>query len=69
MSYYEHVDFLRVVAMSAERAREFIGGRYAKQEPLDLGPADPDRYKPGARVWGFRSVPRTGSFGTRVGRS
>jgi hypothetical protein len=61
--------FVQVVSMSAEKARAFIGGRYANQAPLDLGPADPERYKPGARIWGFRRVPAVAAFATRGGQA
>jgi len=47
----EYDDFLQVIAMSAARAKAFLG-RY--DEPTDLGPAPEDgRWKPGARVYGF----------------
>ena len=65
----EYDDFLRVIALSAEAAKAWIGGAYARQEPLDLGPADPERYKVGARVWGFRSPAKTGDFTTRGGQA
>lgn len=48
--------WIRTVAMSADAARRFLGRVDA---PEDLGPPiDPERYKPGARVWGFRVTPR-----------
>jgi hypothetical protein len=41
----------RVVTMSADAARAFFG---FTDEPIDLGPPhDPERYKPGARVFLF----------------
>jgi hypothetical protein len=50
----ERDEFLRVVALSAQAAQAFAG---RKDEPEDLGPpVYPDRYAPGARVWGFRAV-------------
>lgn len=43
--------YLRVVSMSAESAKAFIG---STETPVDLGPPSrPERYKEGARVWGF----------------
>jgi len=48
--------YLRVVSMGAPSAKAFIG---EQREPVDLGPADPERYKPGARVWGFTSREET----------
>lgn len=42
---------LRVVSMSAEAAKAFVG---RTDEPVDLGPPPhPEKYKDGARVWGF----------------
>lgn len=56
----EYVDFLRVASATAETAKAFVAGTpYAKQEPLDLGPAG-DRYKP---------QPKTGDFVPRGGRA
>ncbi len=42
--------YLRVIDMSAADAQKFIG---TDQTPVDLGPADPRRFKRGARIWGF----------------
>jgi hypothetical protein len=42
--------YLQIVAPSAALAQRFM---QRKEEPVDLGPADPQRYTPGARVWGF----------------
>jgi hypothetical protein len=53
---YEPDLYMRVVDFTAERAKEFIGSH---QAPVDLGPADPKRYKDGARVWGFPSREET----------
>lgn len=52
----EHDLYMRVVSMSAEAAMKFAG---ITTRPVDLGPADPDRYRPGARVWGFPSRKET----------
>jgi hypothetical protein len=43
----------QVASLSAESAKEFVG---LTDEPRDLGPApsDPDRYKPGTRIYGWR---------------
>lgn len=50
---FEFDPYLRVVSMDAESAMEFAG---LTQRPVDLGPpTNPDKYKPGARVWGFPS--------------
>jgi len=48
--------YMRVVAFSASHAMQFIG---SSATPVDLGPADLARYRPGARVWGFLSRPET----------
>lgn len=49
--------YLRVVAMDAEGAKRTFG---FNQEPVDLGlPSRPERYRDGARVWGFPSRPET----------
>jgi hypothetical protein len=48
--------YMRVVAMSADAAKEMID---SDVDPVDLGPADPDRYRAGARVWGFASRKET----------
>lgn len=51
---FERDEFLRVVALSPQAAQAFAG---REDEPEDLGPpVYPDRYAPGARVWGFRAV-------------
>lgn len=47
----EHDEYIRIVAMSPERAKELFS---RTDEPTDLGPADPSRYREGARVYGFR---------------
>lgn len=47
---FEHDEYLRVVSMSSEGAKAFLG---VKVDPIDLGPADDDRYRKGARVYGF----------------
>lgn len=50
----ESDEFLRVISLSAQAAQAYAG---REDEPVDLGPPTyPDRYAPGARVWGFRSV-------------
>lgn len=52
----EHDLYMRVVSMDAESAKAFVG---TDQEPVDLGPpARPERYRDGARVWGFPRPPR-----------
>jgi len=48
---FERDEYLRVVAMSAADAMRFME---RDDEPDDLGPAEPSRYRAGARVWGFR---------------
>jgi len=48
--------YMRVVSMSAQSAMEFVG---SDRQPVDLGPADAERYRDGARVWGFASRPET----------
>ncbi len=55
---YERDDYLRVIALSAEHAKTFVGDELLRNygEPVDLGPPDPEHkysYKPEARVWGF----------------
>jgi hypothetical protein len=46
------IDGPRVVTMSPERAKAFFG---FEDEPIDLGPpADPSKYKVGARVYVFQ---------------
>lgn len=52
--------YLRVVAMSAEAAKRFFGTGI---EPTDLGPADPERYRLGARVFGFPAETEPESVG------
>ncbi len=52
----EHDLYMRVVSLDAESAMSFAG---INKRPVDLGPADPDRYKDGARVWGFPSRKET----------
>jgi hypothetical protein len=52
----EHDLYMRVVSMDAESAMSFAG---ISARPVDLGPADPERYRDGARVWGFPSRPET----------
>jgi hypothetical protein len=43
---------LQVVSMSPERAKQLMG---LGSEPRDLGtPPYPDRYAPGARVYGWK---------------
>jgi hypothetical protein len=50
----ERDEFLQVISMSAHGAMTFVG---REDEPVDLGPPTyPDRYAPGARVWGFPAV-------------
>lgn len=49
----EHDLYMRVVSMTAESAAYFVGGGHVEL-PVDLGPAG-DRYRRGARVWGFPS--------------
>lgn len=48
--------YMRVVALDAESAKAFVDVR---SQPVDLGPADPTRYKDGFRVWGFPSRQET----------
>ena len=51
------IDGPRVVSMSADDAKVFFG---FTDEPIDIGPpADPNRYKPGARVFVFPRKRRT----------
>jgi hypothetical protein len=54
----EHDLYLRVVSMTAESAKAFIG---RNDDPVDLGPANPERYREGARIWGFLSREETAS--------
>lgn len=42
----------QVVSMDKESAKTFAGMR---DEPRDLGPADEQRYKPGARRYGWKA--------------
>ena len=57
MATIERNLYLRVVSMTAQSAKEFIGSAI---EPVDLGePADKEKWLPGARVWGFPSRPET----------
>jgi hypothetical protein len=51
---FERDDYLRVVAMSAGEAVQFLGMTHPFRKPIDLGPADSTRYCAGARVWGFK---------------
>ena len=53
----EYCLYAPVVSMTAQSAIEFWGSQDG--EPVDLGPAAPERYKPGARVWGFLTRPET----------
>lgn len=53
---FEYDLYLRVVAMTAEEAKAFFG---ATENPVDLGPAQGDRWKEGARTWGFPSRAET----------
>lgn len=49
----EHDQYMRVVSMTAESAMAFVG---SDQTPVDLGPPlRTERYKDGARVWGFKA--------------
>ena len=48
--------YLRVVAMNPEDAMALFG---MKEQPVDLGRPRGDRYREGARVWGFPSRPET----------
>lgn len=57
-------EFLQVVAMSAQAAKDFFG---LVEDPTDLGPADPSRYRKGARVWGFKGN-GTPSFASGIAR-
>ena len=50
MPTLSYLKYLEVVSLSAESAKTFIG---RTDEPVDLGPADPKRYREGSRVWGF----------------
>jgi hypothetical protein len=49
--------YARVVAMTPGDALRFWGTQDG--DPVDLGPANPERYKDGARVWGFPSREET----------
>lgn len=51
---FEHDRYLRIISMDAESAKIFAG---RSDKPVYLGQADPERYKFGARVYGFRGVP------------
>ena len=62
MNTIEHVEYLEVIAASADHAKSFAG---RADEPIDLGapPAEywPNgkrrhRYNPNMRVWGFEAV-------------
>ena len=46
---YEREDYVQCVAMDARSALRFFG--WDDGRAVDAGPADPARYKPGARVW------------------
>jgi hypothetical protein len=51
---HEPAEYVVVVATDAEAAMRFFG---RSDRPVNLGPpANPERYKPGARRWGFRRV-------------
>ena len=54
----EKVLYMRVVAMSADAAKQLVD---VADDPVDLGPADPTRYREGARVWGFPRKPKNAS--------
>jgi hypothetical protein len=55
--------YLVVVSTTAAWAKEFFG---RTDEPTDLGPADPRRYKEGAREWGFPRQPKNADERARV---
>ena len=48
--------YMRVVSADARSAKAFVD---TELEPVDLGPADPSRYRSGMRVWGFLSRKET----------
>lgn len=60
---YEPDLWLIVVATSAERAKEFFG---RTDDPVDLGPANPEQYKSEAREWGFPRKPKNAEERAKV---
>jgi hypothetical protein len=61
---FERDLYMQVVSMTAASAKAFVG---VDREPVDLGPPTrPERYKPGARVWGFPRPPANADEKARI---